>query len=64
MIEQAKMNFEKDGFSNNITLLKEMLRELLKNVEGEFDMIFLDAAKGQSKLAINFIIDKLKVMNY
>ena len=33
----------------------------LQNVEGEFDMIFLDAAKGQYKLFYDLVIDKLKV---
>ena len=61
MIEQAKMNFERSGFSNNITLLEGDAEELLKNVEGEFDMIFLDAAKGQYKLFYDLVIDKLKV---
>ncbi len=61
MIEQAKMNFERSGFGENITLLEGDAEELLKNVEGEFDMIFLDAAKGQYKLFYDLIIDKLKV---
>ena len=59
MIEQAKMNFERSGFSNNITLLEGDAEELLKNVEGEFDMIFLDAAKGQYKLFYDLVIDKV-----
>lgn len=61
MIEQAKKNFERSGFDNNITLLEGDAEELLKNVEGEFDMIFLDAAKGQYQLFYDLVIDKLKV---
>ena len=61
MIEQAKKNFERSGFDKNITLLEGDAEELLKNVEGEFDMIFLDAAKGQYKLFYDLVIDKLKV---
>lgn len=61
MIEKAKENFKKSGFDNNITLLEGDAEELLKNVEGEFDMIFLDAAKGQYKLFYDLVIDKLKV---
>lgn len=61
MIEKAKENFKRSGFDNNITLLEGDAEELLKNVEGEFDMIFLDAAKGQYKLFYDLVIDKLKV---
>ena len=35
--------------------------EILKEVEGPFDMIFMDAAKGQYKLFYDMIIDKLRV---
>ena len=61
MIERAKENFKKSGFEKNITLLEGDAEELLKNVEGTFDMIFLDAAKGQYKLFYDLVIDKLKV---
>ena len=46
MIEKAKENFKRSGYENNITLLEGDAEELLKNVDGTFDMIFLDAAKG------------------
>ena len=45
----------------NIRILEGDAVEQLKNVEGEFDMIFLDAAKGQYKLFYDLVIDKLKV---
>lgn len=61
MIEQAKKNFENSGFDNNITLLEGDAEELLKDVKGEFDMIFLDAAKGQYQLFYDLVIDKLKI---
>lgn len=61
MIEQAKKNIKEAGLENNITILEGDAEELLKNVEGEFDMIFLDAAKGQYKLFYDMIIDKLKI---
>ena len=48
-------------FENNITILEGDAVEQLQNVEGEFDMIFLDAAKGQYKLFYDLVIDKLKV---
>ena len=61
MIEKARENFKKAGFEDNITLLEGDAEEVLKNVEGTFDMIFLDAAKGQYKLFYDLVIDKLKV---
>lgn len=61
MIEEAKKNFERSGFANNVILLEGDAEKLLKDVEGEFDMIFLDAAKGQYKLFYELVIDKLKV---
>jgi predicted O-methyltransferase YrrM len=59
MIEKAKQNIKKAGLEENITILEGDAEELLKNIEGEFDMIFLDAAKGQYKLFYDMIIDKL-----
>ena len=61
MIEKAKENIKRAGMENNITILEGDAEELLPNVEGPFDMIFLDAAKGQYKLFYDMIIDKLKV---
>ncbi|MGL4912519.1 MAG: O-methyltransferase [Romboutsia sp.] len=61
MIEKAKENIKLAGFENNITILEGDAEERLKEVEGEFDMIFLDAAKGQYKLFYDMVIDKLKV---
>ena len=61
MIEKAKENIKKSGFEKNITILEGDAEELLSNIEGEFDMIFLDAAKGQYKLFYDMVIDKLKV---
>lgn len=61
MIEKAKENIKRAGMENNIIILEGDAEELLPNVEGTFDMIFLDAAKGQYKLFYDMIIDKLKV---
>ena len=61
MIEKAKENIKRAGFEKNITILEGDAEELLSNIEGEFDMIFLDAAKGQYKLFYDMVIDKLKV---
>ena len=61
MIKIANENIKKAGFENNITILEGDAEELLPNVEGKFDMIFLDAAKGQYKLFYDMVIDKLKI---
>ena len=61
MIKKAKENIKRAGFEKNITILEGNAEDILPNIEGEFDMIFLDAAKGQYKLFYDMIIDKLKV---
>ncbi|WP_195939766.1 O-methyltransferase [Romboutsia sp. 1001713B170131_170501_G6] len=61
MIEKAKENIKLAGFENNITILEGNAEEKLKEVQGEFDIIFLDAAKGQYQLFYDMVIDKLKV---
>ena len=61
MIEKAKENIKRAGLENKITILEGDAEELLKTIDGEFDMIFLDAAKGQYKLFYDMVIDKLKV---
>lgn len=61
MIEKAKENIKRAGLENKITILEGDAEEVLKTIDGEFDMIFLDAAKGQYKLFYDMVIDKLKV---
>ena len=58
---KAKENIKLAGFEKNITILEGDAEEILKEVEGPFDMIFMDAAKGQYKLFYDMIIDKLRV---
>lgn len=43
----AKANFERAGKQEQITLLEGDATEILPQLEGQFDMIFMDAAKGQ-----------------
>ena len=68
-IPVAKDNFLKSGFNDKITLIegdaKDILNELLKNENGDdkfagkYDMIFMDAAKGQY---INFLPNAVKLL--
>ena len=55
----AKQNFERAGKSDQITLLEGDATEVLTTLEEPFDMIFMDAAKGQY---INFMSDVLRLL--
>lgn len=46
MYQKAVANIASMGLDKNITVLKGDALEILDNIEGEYDMIFLDAAKG------------------
>ncbi|WP_101773005.1 O-methyltransferase [Peptostreptococcus faecalis] len=61
MIERAKKNIKEAGLESKIKILEGDAEETLKNVKGEFDMIFIDAAKGQYKLFYDMLIDKVRV---
>lgn len=58
-IPLARENFKKAGKEEYITLLEGDATEILAELRGEFDMIFMDAAKGQY---INFLPDILRLM--
>ena len=58
-IPLAKENFKKAGKEEQITLLEGDAAEILKELEGSFDFIFMDAAKGQY---IHFLPDILRLM--
>lgn len=58
-IPLAKENFRKAGREAQITLLEGDATELLKELDESYDLIFMDAAKGQY---INFLPDILKLM--
>lgn len=58
-IPVAKENFERAGKDEQITLLVGDAMQILPTLSGEFDMIFMDAAKGQY---INFMPDILRLL--
>lgn len=58
-IPLAKENFKKAGKEDQITLLGGDAAELLQKLEGFYDFIFMDAAKGQY---IHFLPDLLRLM--
>ena len=47
MIEQAKQNIEKAGLEDTIQVVPGEAEEILAQLEGQFDYIFIDAAKGK-----------------
>ena len=46
-IPEARENFRRAGRADRITLIEGDAAEVLKGLEGPFDFIFMDAAKGQ-----------------
>ncbi len=58
-IRKAKENLIRAGVGNRITLLEGDATEVLKTLEGGFDFIFMDAAKGQY---IRFLPEVLRLL--
>lgn len=58
-IPAARENFRRAGRQERITLLEGDAAELLKELEGPYDLIFMDAAKGQY---IHFLPELLRLM--
>ena len=55
----ARENFEKSGFADRITLIPGDAAEVLKTLDGPYDFIFMDAAKGQY---LNFLPDVITLL--
>ena len=58
-IPVAKNNFKRAGKEDVITLIERDALEVLKTLEGPYDFIFMDAAKGQY---INYLPDVKRVL--
>ncbi|MBE5847473.1 MAG: O-methyltransferase [Erysipelotrichaceae bacterium] len=58
-IPLAKENFKKAGKEDAITLLEGDATDILKTLDGPYDLIFMDAAKGQY---IHFLPDILRLL--
>jgi len=56
----ARENFKRAGKEEVITLLEGDATEILQELEGSFDIIFMDAAKGQY---INFLPDIMRLLS-
>ena len=59
-IPQARENFKKFGVEDRITFLAGDATDILKTLDGPFDFVFMDAAKGQY---INFMPDILRLLS-
>ena len=58
-IPVARNNFKRAGKENVITLIEGDALEVLKTLEGPYDFIFMDAAKGQY---INYLPDIKRIL--
>lgn len=59
MLDRAQDNIKKAGMEDRIKILVGNAEETLKDLEGTFDMIFIDAAKGHYKMFFDMLIGKL-----
>ena len=59
IIAKAKKNFALAGVEDRITLLEGDAADILKGLQEPFDMIFMDAAKGQY---IHFLPEVLRLL--
>lgn len=58
-IPQARENFRAAGLEQRITLLEGDALEIMQSLDGTYDMIFMDAAKGQY---IHFLPEALRLL--
>lgn len=56
----ARTNFRRAGKESQITLLEGDAQQVMKELSGSYDFIFMDAAKGQY---INYLPDALRLLN-
>ncbi len=59
MIERAKANIKNLGLSDKITLLEGDANDILKTLDDKYDVIFMDAGKGQY---INILPDVYRLL--
>ena len=59
IINVANENISKSNYKDNIEIIEGDAEEVLNSLEGKFDFIFLDAAKGHYKDFFSIFIEKL-----
>lgn len=47
MFQEAKINYEKQGITDKVTLLEGDAADILPTLEGPYDLIFMDSAKSK-----------------
>ena len=57
---KARINFERAGVSDRVTLVEGDAAVVLADLKEDYDFIFMDAAKGQY---INFLPDVIRIMS-
>ena len=58
--EIAQNNFEKTGVANRVKIINQDAMQVLPNLKGKFDFIFLDGPKGQYVKYLPYLIKLLK----
>ena len=60
MVKIANKNIEKSGLQSNITVLEGDCLEIMKSLQGQYDMIFMDAGKAHYN---HFLPNCLRLLN-
>ncbi|MGI6030932.1 MAG: O-methyltransferase [Eubacteriales bacterium] len=60
MVEQARRNFERAGMARDVTLIEGDAALVLDELDGPYDLIFVDAAKGQYPLFLQHSLRLLR----
>ncbi len=59
-VVKAHANFQRAGVTDRVSLIQGDATDVLKELDGTFDFIFMDAAKGQY---INFLPDVIRLLD-
>lgn len=59
MIEKAKKNYERLGLTDKVTLLEGQAADILPELSGPYDFIFMDSAKSKY---IEFLPECLRLL--
>ena len=61
MYERAKVNFERMGLTDKIELLEGDAADILPELTGSFDLIFMDSAKAKYVEFLPYLIERMHV---
>lgn len=60
MVELARYNIERANLGDTINVIQGDAKEVLKDIDNLYDMVFIDAAKGQYLEFLRRVVDKLE----